>query len=285
MLSTIKLNKESSLVQVAKYLSGFSKKNEATKTFDKEFEAFIINWQTEHSLTADGIIGKNTWTALGKSAPTCSTSKNKNSAYVCAIQLLLDNIEVTGEYDSKTKQAVVAYQAAQNLSTDGIVGPKTWGAFIENKSTSSSSSSSTPSADQTIDGNKVMNKCVKYLQWDSKWSKIKYSTHTSAQTIGNSGCGPAAVAMILATWVDPKITPVEMCALAVQKGYRTYNSGTAWGFFKYIFKHYDGFQKYIETSNVATITAAIREGALAVCSVNSNDNKFWTSGGRVILAS
>ena len=93
------------------------------------------------------------------------------------------------------------------------------------------------------------------------------------------------MAMIMATWIDSKITPVEMSALAVQKGYRTYNSGTAWGFFKYIFKNYEGFEKYIETSSVETLKSALREGALAVCSMNSNDNHFWTSGGCGVMAS
>jgi len=54
----------------------------------------------------------------------------------------------------------------------------------------------------------VLNNCVKYLQWDSKWKNVKYSTHTNAQTIGNSGCGPTSMAMILATWENSNITPV-----------------------------------------------------------------------------
>lgn len=285
MLNTIKLNKENNLVQVAKYLSGYSKKNEATRLFDKDFQNFIIDWQKKHNLEADGIIGKNTWKALGKNAPTCSTSKQKDSAYVCAIQILLGGITVNGKFDNATKQAVTAYQSAQGLVADGIVGQKTWAAFIENKKSSSSSSGeSTTSTGQTITGSKILNNCVKYLQWDSKWKNIKYSTHTSSQTIGNSGCGPSSMAMIMATFIDPKITPVEMCALAVQKGYRTYNNGTSWSFFKYVFKNTEGFSKYIETSSVSTLKAALREGALAVCSMNSNDNHFWTSGGHFITA-
>ena len=85
------------------------------------------------------------------------------------------------------------------------------------------------------------------------------------------------MAMILATWENNKITPVECCEEALKNGYRTYNSGTAWGYFKYVFKNHDCFSKYVETSSVSTLTAALREGALAVCSMNSNDNKFWTS--------
>jgi hypothetical protein len=149
--------------------------------------------------------------------------------------------------------------------------------LITGKTTSSSATPTNPG--QTISGDKVLNNCVKYLQWDSKWKNIKYSTHTSAQTIGNSGCGPASMAMIMATFIDPKITPVEMCALAVEKGYRTYDNGTDWGFYKYVFNHTEGFSKYLATSSVEVLKAALREGALAVCSMNANDNHFWTTSG------
>lgn len=282
MLATIRLNSQGDLVKVAQYLTGYAQRNKATDIYDQSFVNFVKKWQKNKSLDADGIIGPKTWTALANSLPTCSTSKNKTSAYSCAIQLLIGDLEVDGIYGSKTKQAVAAFQSASGLATDGICGPKTWSALITGTKTSSNGGTG---AGQTTTGSKVLNNCVKYLQWDSKWKKIKYSTHTSAQTIGNSGCGTTSMAMIMATWIDSKITPVEMSALAVQKGYRTYNSGTAWGFFKYIFKNYEGFEKYIETKSVETLKAALREGALAICSMNSNDNHFWTTGGCDVMAS
>lgn len=33
-------------------------------------------------------------------------------------------------------------------------------------------------------------------------------------TIGASGCGPTAMAMVLATWADPQVTPATECAWA-----------------------------------------------------------------------
>lgn len=285
MLATIRLNSKGDLVKVAQYFTGYAQRNKATDIYDQSFVNFVKKWQKNKSLDADGVIGPKTWTALAKSLPTCSTSKNKASAYSCAIQLLIGDLEVDGIYGSKTKQAVAAFQSASGLAADGICGPKTWAALITGTKTSTSSSSEGTGAGQTTEGSKVLNNCVKYLQWDSKWKNVKYSTHTSAQTIGNSGCGTTSMAMIMATWIDSKITPVEMSALAVQKGYRTYNSGTAWGFFKYIFKNYEGFEKYIETKSVETLKAALREGALAICSMNSNDNHFWTTGGCDVMAS
>lgn len=288
MLSTIKLNSKGDLVKVAQYLIGYAERKQATDIYDQSFFNAVKEWQKKNNLTSDGIVGKNSWTKMAENAPTCSTSKNKKSAYTCAIQILLGGLDVDGNYGTKTKQAVAAYQSAAGLSADGVCGQKTWTMLIIGKKSSSTSSSKEgdkgAGAGQSTSGDKVLNNCVKYLQWDSKWKNIRYSTHTNAQTIGNSGCGPSSMAMILATWENKKITPVETCEEAFKNGYRTYDSGTAWGYFKYVFKHHPCFQKYIETNNVTTLAAALREGALAICSMNSNDNKFWTTGGHFIVA-
>ena len=276
MLKTIRLNNEDKLVAIAQYLMGFAEREKATELFTKEFENYVIKWQSNNNLTADGIIGKNTWTKVADFLPTCSTTKNKKSAYVCGLQLLLGGINADGIYGMKTKKAVAAYQSANGLSADGICGKRTWGLLIIGTAAS-------PSGDPI--GKKVLNNCVKYLQWDSKWKKVVYtSCGNKNQTIGNSGCGPTSMAMIVATFIDPKVTPVQMCELAVKNGYRTKNSGTSWGFYPFIFKHYDGFEKYISTSSINVLIAALAEGALAVCSMNSNDNNFWTKGGHFIVA-
>jgi len=271
MLKTIQVKDTDKLVAVAQYLTKYVKILKASEVFDDAFKTYIIEWQKEHNLTANGIINDDDWQIITKELPTCSTSKNKKSVYTCAIQILIGGLEVDGDYGSKTKKAVAAFQSACGLSVDGICGPKTWNALIIGNSI-------LPSTD------KILNDCVKYLQWDPKWKNVKYSTHTSKQTIGNSGCGTTSMAMILATWEDSKITPVETSKWAVDNGYRTYDSGTDWDFYKWIFKKFDCFEKYIETSSIVTLEAALREGALAVCSMNSNDNKFWTSKGHFIVA-
>lgn len=271
MLKTLQVKESDKLVAVAQYLTKYTKILKATEIFDDNFKIYIIKWQKEHNLTANGIINDDDWQTIVKELPTCSTSKNKKSIYTCAIQILIGGLEVDGDYGPKTKKAVAAFQSAYGLEADGICGPKTWNALIIGNSI-------LPSTD------KVLNDCVKYLQWDSKWKNVKYSTHTSKQTIGNSGCGTTSMAMILATWENSSITPVEISKMSVENGYRTYDSGTDWDFYKWIFKKFDCFEKYIETSSITTLEAALREGALAVCSMNSNDNKFWTSKGHFIVA-
>jgi len=44
-----------------------------------------------------------------------------------------------------------------------------------------------------------MNKPVSYLQTDPKWKNHNYSAKGESKTIGSSGCGPTAAAMVIAT--------------------------------------------------------------------------------------
>lgn len=279
MLPTIKHNASGDNVKVAKYLTGYAERKKASGDFDAGFVSHVCTWQRKYNLTPDGIIGPKTWAMIAEQAPVCSTSKNSASAATCALQLLLGDLTPDGLFGTNTKKAVSAYQTSKGLKVDGIVGIKTWTALITGAIPDSGNVTPKPSTD-----GKTINKCVHYLQWDSRWKNIKYSTHTSKQTIGNSGCGPSAMAQIMATFIDPKITPVEMCKLSVDNGYRTYSNGTAWDFFAFVFKKYGGFGKFVKTSNMATLKAALSQGALAVCSMNSNDNGFWTKGGHFITA-
>lgn len=281
MLETVKFGDSGNLVKVAQCLIGYSEMKKATGKFDDDFSDYVSEWQSENGLTVAKEIGEPDWTKILENLPTCSTSKNNKSAYVCALQILLGGLTVDGIFGINTKKAVAAYQSASGLSVDGICGSKTWKSLIVG------GKELTPvpeGSSQTVENGKVINKCVHYLQWDSKWKNVKYSTHTSSQTIGNSGCGPSSMAMIMATFIDKSITPVEMCALAVKGGFRTENNGTSWGFYEYVYNHYDGFSKFIDTTSVEILKAGLKEGALAVCSMNSNDGNFWTKGGHFIVA-
>lgn len=273
MLATIKKGDIGEAVKVVQYLTGYSERNKADGVFDDSFLEYFINWQETHGVEPNGICDKKSLSVIAKSLPTCSTSKNKTSAYTCAIQIILGGLEVDGIYGSKTKNAVAAFQAANGLEVDGICGKKTWACLLGAGEIS-----------PVVPEGKIINKCVYYCQWDNRWKNIKYSIYTSAQTIGNSGCGTTSMAMIVATFCDKSITPVEMSALAVKKGYRTKNSGTDPGFFKYVFEHYDGFSQYLPTKSLPTIKSALAQGALVIVNVNNNDDNFWTKHGHYIVA-
>lgn len=88
----------------------------------------VIKFQNEKGLTADGIVGINTWTKL-TSINQSTSAYNENLTK--AIQVLLNNkisagLTVDGKFGTGTKEAVVKFQKAQGLSQDGIVGVNTW---------------------------------------------------------------------------------------------------------------------------------------------------------------
>ena len=267
MLKTIKFGSSGNEVRVASLLTGFGD----VSAFSELMTTHVKAWQSARKLDADGIIGAKTWAKMASEAATVSVKKPNDKA-VKALQCLL-NLTVDGIFGSKTKAGVLAYQASAGLVADGVCGPKTWTALLVGTSAA------------TVTNGKVLTDCKTYKQGDPKWSSIMYSNHNNkSQTIGNSGCGPTSCAMVVATWSDASITPVEMCKLAVDTGYRKASGGTDRGFCKYVFEHFKGFSKFVRTSSSTTLFAALQEGALAVCSMNSGDSHFWTTGGHYIVA-
>ena len=235
--------------------------------FGPKTETAINAWKNEHGMNPDGIFSEGDWSLLVATLPVIKlNTKNK---FVKMWQLFL-GITADGDFGNKTFASTKAYQASIGLTIDGVVGKQTWNMGFLNKKENTNSSQTTTTTTKL--------KPVDYKQYDSRWGNIKYSTHSVSQTIRNSGCGPTSAADIVATWWDNNITPKELCALAVQKGYRTYNSGTAWGFFKYLADIY-GASKFIQTSSYATAEAAIKEGAYVVCSMMPG---LFTKGGHFI---
>lgn len=81
-------------------------------------------------------------------------------------------------------------------------------------------------------------KPVLYLQTDSRWGHLDYSAKGESTTIGASGCGPTAMAMVLATWADKQVTPATECAWALRHGYKAPHQGTYYGYFDAAAKRY-----------------------------------------------
>lgn len=124
-----------------------------------------------------------------------------------------------------------------------------------------------------------MDKPKYYSQYDTKWANIPYTIDGDKQeTISYSGCGPTCMAMILATWVDPKITPVETCKMAIDMKDRTANDGTEWEFFGHMATKYTlGFK---QTSSTFEALTALKTGSLVVCSMGPST---FTKSGHFIL--
>lgn len=50
-------------------------------------------------------------------------------------------------------------------------------------------------------------------------------------TIGDSGCGPTAAAMLLSTLTGKNITPEDTCKWSVDHGYKALDNGTYYAYF------------------------------------------------------
>lgn len=187
-----------------------------------------------------------------------------------------------GIFKADEKAHVKTYQTAAKLTVDGIVGKKTWSALFGVSSQLAAVSSSGGKTDSESTSSVVVNKQpTNFKQYDSKWKNVVYTknnTYNTSQTIGNSGCGPTAMADIVSTWWDKTVTPVEMSKLAVDGGYRSTNNGTLWSYFKYIAKKY-GASNFIQTSAYATAEKAIQNGAYVICAVGPG---VWTKAGHFI---
>ena len=91
--------------------------------------AAVRSFQTAEGLSSDGVVGPNTWAAL-----IVSVQHGANNNAVKAVQSQLTArgrpIAVDGDFGSGTEAAVKAFQTAEKLTSDGIVGPKTWQALV-----------------------------------------------------------------------------------------------------------------------------------------------------------
>lgn len=130
---------------------------------------------------------------------------------------------------------------------------------------------------------------VSYLQTDPRWSGVSYSAKGESTTIGASGCGPTAMAMVLATWADPKVTPKTECAWALANGYKAPHQGTYYAYFTPAAKRYGLTATQLNYSNIygnstssyhAQAKNAVDNGDLVIACMGKGN---WTSSGHFVL--
>lgn len=80
---------------------------------------------------------------------------------------------------------------------------------------------------------------VSYKQYDSRWANFPYNDTVhgeSGKTISSSGCGPTVAAMLVATILGEKYTPIDAAKWSMTHGYKWKDSGTALAYFTDQFK-------------------------------------------------
>ncbi|MFP4300286.1 MAG: peptidoglycan-binding domain-containing protein [Spirulinaceae cyanobacterium] len=118
----------------------------ADGVFDSETENAVKAFQQANNLTVDGVVGPNTQEvlpALGGQQPNPNEiAQNPESEVIYleqgsrgprvrSLQQQLRNLgyyqgDMNGVFDADTKEAVMRFQQAENLTVDGVVGPRTF---------------------------------------------------------------------------------------------------------------------------------------------------------------
>ena len=130
---------------------------------------------------------------------------------------------------------------------------------------------------------------VSYLQTDPRWAAKSYSAPGEKPTIGASGCGPTAMAMVLATWADPNVTPKTECAWALAHGYKAPRQGTYYGYFVPAAARYGLNARQLSWTNIygnsksslhEEARKAVEAGHLVIACMGKG---LWTSSGHYVL--
>ena len=130
---------------------------------------------------------------------------------------------------------------------------------------------------------------VSYFQTDRRWANKPYAVKGETSTIGGSGCGPTAMAMVLATWADKRVTPATECAWALKNGFKALKHGTYYAYFAPAARRYgltcqqlNGASIYGQPGSAyhATVLAAVKAGDLVIACMGPGN---WTRSGHFVL--
>ncbi|MFH0244551.1 peptidoglycan-binding protein [Streptomyces sp. HK10] len=102
--------------------------------FGSGTESAVRAFQNNRSLTADGVVGARTWTALLSAGTKPVLKQGSSGADVERLQRSLTaalgrTVDIDGAFGPNTETAVRDYQSSRGLAVDGIVGSGTWGAL------------------------------------------------------------------------------------------------------------------------------------------------------------
>ena len=98
------------------------------RIYGKHTKRAVKRFQRSHGLTADGVVGPATWSALKRARGSSSGSGRVGRGTVRALQRAL-GIAADGVFGPGTYAAVKRFQRGKGLTADGVVGPATWAAL------------------------------------------------------------------------------------------------------------------------------------------------------------
>ena len=131
---------------------------------------------------------------------------------------------------------------------------------------------------------------VSYLQTDPRWSGKPYRVPGENSTIGSSGCGPTAAAMLIETITGKTFTPVDACAWSLDHGYKALKQGTYYAYFKPQFAehgiecdmlNWQNTYGLPNHANHAKMLELLKAGYYIIALMGPG---VWTTGGHFVVA-
>lgn len=116
-----------------------------------------------------------------------------------------------------------------------------------------------------------------YSQYDPQWINEPYST----STIGDSGCGPAAMAMIITTLKGQRVTPVQAANYAALKDMYVPGKGSKWTISPVLAQRW-GLKSTQIGADEAKITQVLQAGGLVITS-GSGPKPFTKNGHFIVI--
>ena len=130
---------------------------------------------------------------------------------------------------------------------------------------------------------------ISYLQTDKRWKALPYQVPGETATIGGSGCGPTAAAMLVETLTGKTFTPVDACKWSVEHGYKAKGQGTYYSYFAPQFEAFGIKCWQLSWTNVYHNPASkvhdqaleyLKQGYYLIALMKKGN---WTSGGHFIV--
>ena len=130
---------------------------------------------------------------------------------------------------------------------------------------------------------------ILYLQTDGRWKAEPYRVQGENSTIGSSGCGPTAAAMLIETLTGKTFTPVDACKWSIEHGYKALKQGTYYSYFKPQFEalgikcdmlNWTNTYGKPDHTNHAKALAMLQEGYYLIALMNKG---LWTSSGHFVV--
>ena len=120
-------------------------------------------------------------------------------------------------------------------------------------------------------------KVVYFNQLDQRWAHVSYG---KTGTIGISGCGPTALAIVVSSLTDKTVTPIELAEWAYRNGYYVEHQGSRRALIPDGGKRYGLTVESIEMNDAQKIVDALSSGKLVIAIMGKG---HFTSRGHFIV--